>query len=154
MSLRPAGQEPLPADQQESFADICVFLNPAMTASPDIDEFGFSAADEDHIRREKSRGRELRKSQWWKNRLATGRCHYCRGSFPPRELTMDHVVPISRGGRSARGNVVPCCKECNTRKQHMLPVEWSQYLDSLRRIGAHELECATSRRRAPDRKLE
>ena len=29
---------------------------------------------------------------------------------------MDHVVPLARGGRSTRGNVVPCCRECNQAK--------------------------------------
>lgn len=46
---------------------------------------------------------------------------------------MDHIVPLSRGGRSRRGNVVPACKDCNTRKQHLLPTEWALYLDGLRR---------------------
>ena len=36
---------------------------------------------------------------------------------------MDHVVPVARGGRSARGNVVPSCKECNNRKKLMTPAE-------------------------------
>jgi 5-methylcytosine-specific restriction endonuclease McrA len=44
---------------------------------------------------------------------------------------MDHVVPLGRGGASRRGNVVPACKHCNTRKKGMLPVEWSEYVDSL-----------------------
>ncbi len=46
---------------------------------------------------------------------------------------MDHIVPLSRGGRSRRGNVVPACKDCNSRKQHLLPTEWALYLDGLRR---------------------
>ncbi len=44
---------------------------------------------------------------------------------------MDHVVPLGRGGTSSRGNVVPSCKDCNTRKKHLLPIEWHEYLDSL-----------------------
>lgn len=80
--------------------------------------------DEEEIRRERSKARELRKSRWWQNKLAAGLCNYCGNKFPPRELTMDHVVPLSRGGRSTRGNLVPCCKECNNRKKAMLPVEF------------------------------
>ena len=83
---------------------------------------------EEEIKRERNKARELRKSQWWKNRVAKGVCHYCRGSFPPDELSMDHIVPVIRGGTSSRGNVVPCCKECNNRKKHMLPIEWEEYL--------------------------
>ena len=44
---------------------------------------------------------------------------------------MDHVVPLGRGGRSVRGNVVPACKDCNARKQSLLPVEWQDYLARL-----------------------
>jgi 5-methylcytosine-specific restriction protein A len=36
---------------------------------------------------------------------------------------MDHVVPLVRGGRSTRGNVVPACKTCNTDKKHRLAWE-------------------------------
>jgi 5-methylcytosine-specific restriction endonuclease McrA len=79
------------------------------------------------LRREKDRARELRASRWWKNKVAAGRCHWCGRTFPPEELTMDHVVPIVRGGTSTRGNVVPSCKECNSRKKYLLPMEWEEY---------------------------
>ena len=36
---------------------------------------------------------------------------------------MDHVVPVSRGGKSTKGNIVPCCKECNNAKKYLTPVE-------------------------------
>lgn len=81
--------------------------------------------EEEEIRKEKAKARELRASQWWKRKCARGVCHYCGRKVPPRELTMDHVVPISRGGKTTRGNVVPCCKACNTRKKSRLPTEWS-----------------------------
>jgi hypothetical protein len=98
--------------------------------TPENEEF-FLPADEEHVRREKARARELRKSQWWKNVLGRGRCRYCGGRFHPRELTMDHIVPIIRGGRSTKGNVVPCCKACNSKKKYLLPSEWREYLDTL-----------------------
>ncbi|MBF0468513.1 MAG: HNH endonuclease [Desulfamplus sp.] len=93
-------------------------------------EFYFSQ-DEDVQKHEKQKARELRNSQWWKRKRSQGVCHYCRGSFPPRELTMDHLVPIARGGRSVKNNVVPCCKDCNTKKRHMLPIEWNEYMSRL-----------------------
>ncbi|TYO98478.1 HNH endonuclease [Geothermobacter ehrlichii] len=93
----------------------------------------FFEASEEHIRRERARARELRRSQWWKNRIARGICHYCQARVDPKELTLDHVVPLVRGGRSTRGNCVPACKACNSRKQSMLPVEWEEYLERLRR---------------------
>ncbi len=45
---------------------------------------------------------------------------------------MDHIVPIIRGGRSVRSNVVPACRECNAKKKYLLPVEWEEYLERLR----------------------
>jgi 5-methylcytosine-specific restriction endonuclease McrA len=84
--------------------------------------------DADDQKRERHRARTLRESQWWKRRLAKGACYYCSRSFAPQDLTMDHIVPISRGGKSTKGNVVPCCKECNNNKKQLLPMEWEQYL--------------------------
>ena len=83
------------------------------------------------IRREKAKARELRQSAWWKRRLAAGRCGYCGQPTPARELTMDHRVPLVRGGRSTRGNLVPACKACNAAKKYLLPIEWDAYLARL-----------------------
>ena len=44
---------------------------------------------------------------------------------------MDHIIPIARGGKSVRNNLVPCCKECNSRKKYLLPMEWDDYMNSL-----------------------
>ena len=90
--------------------------------------YDLDAAD---IKRERRKARELRASQWWKRRLAKGRCHYCGQSVAPDDLTMDHIVPVARGGRSTRGNVVPACRPCNTRKKQLLPMEWEQYLSGI-----------------------
>jgi len=79
--------------------------------------------DPRHVAKEKAKARELRRSSWWKQQLAKGICHYCGLEFKPDELTMDHVVPIARGGNSTKGNVVPACKDCNNRKKHLTPVE-------------------------------
>jgi len=89
-----------------------------------------------NISREKSRARELRRTQWWKRNLEKGLCHYCGGCFSSEHLTMDHVVPIIRGGKSTRANCVPACKECNSRKKHLLPVEWEEYLVRLDHTSA------------------
>ena len=58
-------------------------------------------------------------------------CHYCNKLVGAKALTMDHLLPIVRGGRSAKGNVVPACKDCNNRKKGLLPVEWQDYVASL-----------------------
>jgi 5-methylcytosine-specific restriction protein A len=85
----------------------------------------------DALKRERARARELRASQWWKRRISEGVCYYCRRQVGIRMLSMDHIVPLSRGGRTVRGNVVPACKDCNSRKQSMLPVEWDEYVRAL-----------------------
>lgn len=97
----------------------------------EMDEY-FETADEEHVRREKAKAREMRHSQWWKNECGRGVCYYCGRRVPPKELTMDHIVPIIRGGFTKKGNVVPCCKDCNNKKKYMLPVEWQEYMDSLK----------------------
>jgi len=79
--------------------------------------------DPAHIARERQRARELRTSEWWQAQLARGLCHYCGGHFPAEELTMDHVVPVARGGRSTRGNIVPACRACNAGKKLQTPAE-------------------------------
>jgi 5-methylcytosine-specific restriction enzyme A len=91
----------------------------------------YAPIDSDRLKRERAKARELRQSQWWKRRIASGVCFYCRRSVGTGALTMDHVVPLGRGGTSRRGNTVPACKECNTRKQSLVPVEWAQYLKSI-----------------------
>lgn len=75
------------------------------------------------MRRERQKARELRASQWWKRKLASGVCHHCGGKFVPAVLTMDHLVPVVRGGKSTKGNVVPSCKSCNSARKHTLPFE-------------------------------
>lgn len=91
----------------------------------------FDVSDEE-IRRERDKARELRKSNWWKNRIAQGLCHYCGTRVRPAELSLDHLLPLARGGKSSRGNCVPACKECNNRKKDLLPIEWEDYLARLR----------------------
>ena len=80
-------------------------------------------SDEENVKKERKKASELKKSSWWKNKLAASLCHYCNQRFSPKELTMDHIVPLSRGGKSTKGNVVPACKKCNTDKKWLTPVE-------------------------------
>jgi len=80
-------------------------------------------ADDEHIRRERAKVREAKKSRWWQQKTANGLCHYCGQKFPFKQLTMDHIVPIARGGTTSAGNVVPCCLECNKKKSVDTPVD-------------------------------
>lgn len=102
------------------------------------------------VRREKEKARELRRTQWWQRRLAKGVCHYCHRKVAPQELTMDHLVPVARGGRSTRGNVVPACKSCNSRKKYLLPVEWEEYLKGLISSAASDLSSGASSEQEKD----
>jgi 5-methylcytosine-specific restriction endonuclease McrA len=79
--------------------------------------------DAKHIARERAKARTLRKSQWWLDKLNAGICDYCGKKFPPDELTMDHIVPLARGGKSTKGNIAACCKQCNNAKKHLTPAE-------------------------------
>jgi 5-methylcytosine-specific restriction endonuclease McrA len=48
-------------------------------------------------------------------------CQYCSGRHPTTELTFDHVIPRSRGGRTSWANVVTACAGCNLRKGNKSP---------------------------------
>ena len=85
------------------------------------------------LKKERARARKIRASQWWKRKTAVGICHYCKESFLPGELTMDHIIPVGRGGKSEKFNLVPCCKGCNTQKSNLLPSEWEDYMERLRK---------------------
>lgn len=91
----------------------------------------FDGVSEEAIKKERARARELRRTRWWQQKTASGACYYCGQIVKHSELTMDHLVPLSRGGRSTRDNLVPSCKECNNRKKTMLPVEWEEYINRL-----------------------
>ena len=50
-------------------------------------------------------------------------CQYCGGRFPTEELTFDHLIPRSLGGKTLWDNVVTACEPCNLRKGRRLPHE-------------------------------
>ncbi len=87
--------------------------------------------NEEELRREKEKARSLRRTHWWNRNVQRGVCHYCHSDVGRERLTMDHVVPLSRGGKSKKGNIVPACKECNNKKKSLLPIEWEEYLQTL-----------------------
>lgn len=51
------------------------------------------------------------------------RCQYCYKRFSERELTLDHVKPVVRGGRKTWENIVAACIRCNQRKSDRTPEE-------------------------------
>ena len=50
-------------------------------------------------------------------------CQYCSRVLPSSQLSIDHVLPRSRGGPTTWDNVVACCVRCNTRKGGRTPQE-------------------------------
>jgi 5-methylcytosine-specific restriction endonuclease McrA len=50
-------------------------------------------------------------------------CQYCRTFLSAAKLTLDHVTPRSRGGKSTWENLVACCYQCNNRKGDKTPAE-------------------------------
>mgnify|MGYP000103036722 CR=1 FL=1 len=52
-----------------------------------------------------------------------GICQYCGKKFPKSELSLDHVIPRSHGGKSTWDNIVCCCADCNRKKGGRTPQE-------------------------------
>lgn len=50
-------------------------------------------------------------------------CAYCGEHYAESELTVEHIVPVSRGGQHMWTNVVTACRSCNTRKGNRRPEE-------------------------------
>ena len=91
----------------------------------------FGEASPEQRKKERQKAKDLKKSRWWHNKTQSCECYYCQAPLNAKTATMDHIVPISRGGKSTQGNLVPCCSECNINKRSLTPIEWTEYLNSL-----------------------
>ena len=58
-------------------------------------------------------------------------CQYCQKSFSDKELTLDHILPKSRGGRKTWTNMVTACKKCNQKKGNKTPEEANMTLTKM-----------------------
>lgn len=68
-------------------------------------------------------------------------CQYCAQTFRTQELTFDHVIPRSRGGRTAWDNIVTACRDCNLLKGSRLPHECGMFPKTSPRMPSiHELQ--------------
>lgn len=76
-----------------------------------------------YTRRERAKARELRGSLWWRQQLGKGVCYHCGGRFEREDLTMDHLIPLARGGQTSKKNVVVSCKRCNSQKKNLTVAE-------------------------------
>jgi 5-methylcytosine-specific restriction endonuclease McrA len=66
-------------------------------------------------------------------------CQYCGNKFMKHQLTLDHVIPKSRGGPKTWNNLVACCVPCNQLKGDKTPSEVSMELFKEPRIPSHTL---------------
>ena len=103
-----------------------------MTTGESFYDLGDEETVQRHIKLERERAKKLRKSPWWNTQIQEGLCHFCQQSVGADKLTMDHLVPLARGGKSTRGNVVPACQTCNRQKKLGTPGE--TILDQLQTI--------------------
>lgn len=55
-------------------------------------------------------------------------CQYCWKQLPTEDLTFDHVIPRSKGGKTIWANIVTCCVDCNAEKANRTPEEASMRL--------------------------
>lgn len=54
-------------------------------------------------------------------------CQYCNKKFPANHMTVDHIIPKSRGGEKSWTNLVAACKECNQKKGPRTPKESNMF---------------------------
>lgn len=58
-------------------------------------------------------------------KLYSSNCQFCNST---ENLSIDHIIPLSRGGNHTYGNLMTLCTRCNSSKGNKLLVEWKQYL--------------------------
>jgi len=88
------------------------------------------------------KGREIKDKNWWKNwsenrvdiknfkKDSDKICYYCGKLITKKEeLTVDHVVPLSKGGENAADNYVISCKPCNSEKANLNPERYAEFLN-------------------------
>lgn len=54
-------------------------------------------------------------------------CQYCSDGFKTHDLTFDHLIPRSRGGRTSWDNIVTACRNCNTAKGNKMPEQCNMF---------------------------
>ena len=84
------------------------------------------------------------KNKWWENRMDITKfkresdrvCHYCGKQISNKEdLTVDHVIPISKGGENSADNFVIACKACNREKANLNVERYSEFLNIVKIMG-------------------
>jgi 5-methylcytosine-specific restriction endonuclease McrA len=76
-----------------------------------------------HYTRKPGHGKRLKYSRASIFKRDANTCQYCGRVFHRQELTVDHVTPKSRGGKSTWLNIATACKPCNGKKANRTPEE-------------------------------
>ncbi len=80
-----------------------------------------------NARRKSAISNDITKATWLHIMQSTNwTCKYCHCKLTNNNRTVDHVVPLSKGGEHSKDNLVPCCRSCNSRKNAKTPEEWER----------------------------
>lgn len=76
-------------------------------------------------RRKRIGNEEITKEEWFEvmNKYEW-KCLYCGCDLTKYNRSMDHIIPISKGGRNIKENIAPACKHCNSSKKDKYLHEW------------------------------
>ena len=67
-----------------------------------------------------------------------GTCQYCGIKYTTNQLSIDHLIPLSLGGRDEITNYVTCCRSCNSRKSNISLPEFAKLIDiTLEELPVH-----------------
>lgn len=70
----------------------------------------------------------ITKDEWVQvMKLNIWRCFYCDEVLLKNNRTLDHLVPLSKGGKHVVGNLLPCCRYCNSSKGNREVLNWHKY---------------------------
>ena len=99
--------------------------------------FEIDIVSDKDIKKEKEKARRLRRTHWWNNKIHNGVCFYCNRELGREQLTMDHVVPLSRGGKSRKGNIVAAASWRMATGQRLLYLAHLRHNQSRREYDLH-----------------
>lgn len=66
-------------------------------------------------------------------------CYYCGVPLTQSTRTIDHVLPLSRGGTNSKENKVLCCRRCNISKMDMTEEEFYKYIELKKKYKGYDL---------------
>lgn len=76
-----------------------------------------------------------------------GNCYYCKASVGFAHLTIEHILPISKGGTNEECNLAAACEQCNSSKRDRSLLDWQRRIEAKRllthlqqKLGLSELE--------------